>query len=128
MKKNFTQWNTQKQKIHTESVRRYYHVREVWWCALGVNVGSEQDGGGEEYRRPVIILKALGPSTCLVAPLTTSSNVHAYRIPIGKVGGEDASVILSQIRVVDTKRLVRKIEFINKDMFEQIRKAARDML
>lgn len=29
---------------------------------------------------------------------------------------------------IDTKRLVRKIEFINKDMFEQIRKAARDML
>lgn len=128
MTKNFTQWNTQKQKIHDVGTSKFYHVREVWWCALGVNVGSEQDGGGEEYRRPVVILKALGPTTCLVVPLTTSTHTHQYRLPIGEVNDENATALLSQIRVVDTKRLVRKVDVISKETFEHIRKAARDML
>ena len=128
MNKDFDNWNTQKKKIHNVELSRFYHVREIWWCALGINVGSEQDGSGDSYRRPVLILKGLGPDTCLVVPLTKSSHAHQYRIPVGEVQGENASAIISQIRVVDTKRLVRKIQYLEKDMFEIIRKAARDML
>ncbi len=128
MKKDFAQWDTVKQKIHEQGTEKFYHAREIWWCSLGVNVGSEQDGGGDEYRRPVLILKALGPDTCLVLPLTQSTHVHEYRIPIGVIDGKEATVLLSQMRTVDTKRFVRKIEFLSKDVFERIRKAARDML
>lgn len=128
MQKDFNNWNTQKQSIHQNGKSKFYHVREVWWCSLGVNIGCEQDGGGKENRRPVLILKGLGPSTCIVVPLTRSTHTHAYRLPVGDVDGESAHAIISQIRVVDTKRLVRKVEFLDKDIFERIRKAARDML
>ncbi len=128
MQKEFTKWNTKKQDIHTHGAGKFYHAREIWWCSLGVNVGYEQDGGGEEYRRPVLILKGLSSRTCLVVPLTSSTHTHKYRIPIGEIAGEKASVIVSQMRVVDTKRLVRKVEFLDKDIFERIRKIVRDML
>ncbi len=128
MQKEFDNWNIRKENLHTHGEWKFYHVREIWWCAMGVNIGSEQDGGGEEYRRPVLILKAFGHATCLVVPLTRSTHSHSYRIALGKVAGEDATALISQIRVVDTKRLVRKIEFLNKDIFEHIRKVARDML
>lgn len=128
MNKDFNTWNEYKKEIHNSGSSKLYHMREIWWCSFGVNVGFEQDGGGKESQRPVLILKGLSRDTCLVAPLTRSTHVHKYRIPVGIVDGENASVIVSQIRVVDTKRLVEKIIFLDTDTFEIIRKAARDML
>lgn len=128
MQKDFTQWNTVKQNIHTTGRSKFYHTREIWWCAVGINIGAEEDGSGEAYRRPVLILKGLSADTCLVIPLTTSSREHPLRVSVGLVHGKGAHALISQLRVIDTKRLVRKIEFLNKDTFEIIRKAARDML
>ncbi len=128
MEKDFGNWNTLKEKIHQKSDRKFYHAREIWWCSLGVNVGHEQDGGGKTSQRPVLIVKGLGSETCLIVPLTTSAHTHPYRISLGKIGEENASVIILQIRVIDTKRLVEKIEWLDKDVFERIRKAIKDML
>ena len=91
----------------------FYHEREVWWCTLGVNVGSEENGSGEEYRRPALILKGLSVETCLIVPLTTSAKDHPLRVAMGLIGGKEARAILSQMRVIDTKRLVRKIEYLD---------------
>ncbi len=76
----------------------------------------------------MLILKGLSKDICLVVPLTRSTHAHKYRIPIGLVGGKDATALISQIRVVDTKRLVEKICFLDKETFEVVRKIARGML
>ena len=55
--KDFDKWNETKKLVHKDGTDKFYHTREIWWCALGINVGFEQDGSGEEYRRPVLILK-----------------------------------------------------------------------
>lgn len=128
MKKDFNNWTEIKKKLHETEVARLYHAREVWWCSLGVNVGFEQDGDGAEYQRPVLILKGLSKNTCLVIPLTTSTHKHPMRISLGTIDGKEASAIISQMRVIDTKRLEEKVGFINKEIFEIIRKAVRDML
>jgi mRNA interferase MazF len=106
----------------------YYYPREVWWCALGVNIGSEEDGTGINFDRPVLILKKLSPDTCLVVPLTTSKHEHKLRPLVGSVDGKIARALLTQVRVVDTKRLLRKIDTINKDTFSEIRKKVRAIL
>ena len=128
MQKDFDRWNTKKKEIHTDKPNGFYHEREIWWCSLGVNVGFEQDGSGDEYQRPVLILKGLSKNTCLVIPLTTSPKKHRMRVPLGIVDGKQASALLSQIRIIDTKRLVNKVGFIDKEIFNNIRKAAKDML
>lgn len=122
MHKDFDGWNTWKKKTHEEHPR-FYTVREVWWCRLGVNVGSEQDGSGTTYLRPVLIIRGFGPETCVVVPLTRSRRVHPLRLPVGKIQGEDAVALLSQLRVLDTRRLVEKIGFLDKQTFSHIRKA-----
>ena len=116
-----------KKKTNAEKPR-FYTVREVWWCRVGVNVGTEQDGKGEWYARPCVILRGFGPDACLVVPLTTSPRDHALRIPVGLVEGVEARANLSQIRVVDTRRLEAKIGFLAESIFSKVRKAARDML
>ena len=126
MQKDFDRWNEEKKKTHGEKPR-LYTVREIWWCRLGVNVGTEQDGRGEWYVRPCLILRGFGPNACLVIPLTTSVREHPLRVPVGIIDGREARANLSQLRVVDTRRLERKIGFLDKETFTKIRKAAKGL-
>ena len=126
MEKDFDKWNTVKKITHTERPR-LYTVREIWWCKLGINIGTEQDGKGEWYDRPCVIMRGFGPDACLVIPLTTSVREHPLRAPVGLVEGKEARANLSQIRVVDARRLTRKVGFLEKKVFLELRKAARDM-
>ncbi len=126
MKKDFNEWNVIKKRTQDESPR-LYTVREIWWCKLGVNIGTEQDGKGEWYVRPCAILRGFGPDACLVVPLTTSTREHSLRIPVGSVEGVEARANLSQIRVIDTRRLTRKVGFLDKDEYLKLKKAAKDL-
>ena len=128
MKKDFDSWNEKKKKINDRKSAPFYHQRELWWCSLGINVGFEQDGSGTEDSRPVLILTGLSKETCVVIPLTTSPSKHKLRPSIGQVGEKEAHALLSQIKVIDTKRLIRKIGQLDKKIFENIRKIAKDML
>ena len=127
MQKDFDRWNEQKKKIDSNK-GRFYHEREVWWCTLGANIGHEQDGTGKEFRRPVLVFRALSRLTCLVIPLSSVLHVHPMRIPIGVVGGKEAQAIISQMRVVDTRRFISRAGVVNQNMFVAIRKTVKDML
>jgi len=127
MEKNFDQWNEVKKQTHAEPPR-LYTVREVWWCRLGVNVGSEQDGRGSSFLRPVVIMCAFGSDACLVVPLTTSAREHPLRIPVGDIQGEKARANISQIRVVDTRRLVEKVGFLDERLFQELKKRTKAIL
>jgi mRNA interferase MazF len=127
MEEDFDGWNTLKKRTDAEEPR-LYTVREIWWCRFGVNIGTEQDGRGDNFLRPALILHGFGADACLVVPLTTSTRVHELRVPLGMIDGRLARANLSQIRVVDTRRLVEKIGFLEKDSFANVRKAARELL
>ncbi len=128
MKKDFDGWNEKKKNIENKQKSPFCHERELWWCALGINVGFEQDGSDIEYRRPILILKGLSKQTCLIIPLTKSTHIHKLRPAIGLVEDKEACVLLSQMKVIDTKRLVRKIGNLSKEKFEDIRKTVKEML
>jgi len=128
MKKDFDKWNMMKKITNSSFDVKLYHARDIWWCILGTNIGFEQDGKGNSFERPVLILKGLSPNTCLVIPLTTSKYKHKYRICLGDITGVETQVILSQMRVIDTKRLTEKIVMLDGATFEIIRKAVKDML
>ncbi|MDQ5928036.1 MAG: mRNA interferase MazF [Patescibacteria group bacterium] len=125
MKKDFDEWNEIKKETD-DSSPRLYTVREIWWCRFGLNIGTEQNGG-DQFSRPCIILRGFGPDACLIAPLTTSRKEHHHRIPIGTVSGRSAKANLSQIKTIDTRRLIRKVGFLEKDIFEILRKNARTL-
>ncbi len=127
-KEDFQNWNIQKIKIDGSGKNKLYRTRDIWWCDLGVNVGFEQDGTGKNNGRPILVLKGLSKHTCLVIPLTTSNQKHSMRITLGKINGKDALGVISQVRVIDTKRFVNKLGKLNKEKFEKIRKAVRDLI
>jgi len=129
MKKDFDKWNIEKKKIQEENfLDVFFHEREIWWCSLGLNIGYEQDGSKDNYRRPVLILKGLSIQTCLIVPLTTSIHLHLLRPSIGLVNGKEAKALISQIRVIDKRRLVSKIGYIDQKTFSEIRKIVKNLI
>ena len=124
MDKDFDEWNIEKKKLNYKS-GRFYHEREIWWCSLGINVGNEHDGGGSLFQRPVLVLRGLSAHTCMVAPLTTSISKHPMRMLLGNIDGKESSVILSQMRIVDTRRFTERLAILDKAIFNDIRKAVK---
>jgi hypothetical protein len=62
MSKNFADWHAHKSSINAvQESPPYFHEREIWWVAVGLNVGYEVDGKSPAptipYTRPVIICK-----------------------------------------------------------------------
>ena len=76
----------------------------------------------------MLILKGMSKETCYIIPLTTSAKQHRLRIAVGQIEGRPAMALMSQMRLIDTKRLVNKIGFLDQEIFNIIRKAAKDML
>ena len=128
MEKDFDRWNELKKQVNAGSLLPLYHAREIWWAHLGVNVGYEQDGTGPSYERPVLIIRGFSPHVCVVVPLTTSKKRDRFYISAGIVEGKHAAAIVSQIRLIDTRRLINKVGTLDRATFNPIRKAARKLL
>jgi len=127
-KKEFDKWNKIKKKTHNNRKRPHYHEREVWWCTLGVNIGTEQDGTGKNFDRPAVVIKGFSKNSLVVIPLVGRKKKGKFYLPLGKIYDREASAILSQVRLIDSKRLLRKIETLNKEAFKKLKKKSKNSL
>jgi mRNA interferase MazF len=98
---------------------RLFKEAEIWWCSIGINVGVEIFGKGPDFARPVIIFKKFNAHSFLGIPLTTQLKEGVWYIPIS-FSGKERRAILSQIRVFDARRLLRKIGTLAGDDFQNI--------
>ena len=79
MVKDFDNWNKKKKSIEDFGLLDFYPKgREIWWCSLGVNLGVEADGKEENFRRPVLILKAFNKTA--VCPIPMKGTVPLKRV------------------------------------------------
>ena len=67
-----------KEFLHKEKARPFFHEGEVWFCALGVNVGFEQDGRGESFLRPIVVIKKFNQEVFWGLPLTKRQKQGQY--------------------------------------------------
>lgn len=120
MQKDFDRWNTKKKQLNNVGGSPFVSEREIWWCSLGVNVGREQDGHGDDFERPVVVIKKLSPDTFIAIPLSTKKKIDKFQATV--TFGELINYgLLDQIRVIDSKRLKRKIGMVKKSEFEIIK-------
>lgn len=120
MQRDYGNWHSKKEELNNAAGTAFFHVREVWWCALGANIGYEQDGSSELFTRPVVILTKFNLDACLVVPLTARSKSGKYYFAVGSITGRNATAVLSQIRFVDRKRLAVKITMLDQDTFDDL--------
>ncbi len=105
--KNFDSWNDLK-KMLEQRKRVFFYEREIWFAHLGLNLGDEQDGRHAKFHRPVIILRKFNQNFFLAVPLTSRSKEGRYYFSFD-LNGSKSVAIVSQIRALDAKRLIRRI-------------------
>lgn len=122
MKKDYGKWTPLKKTLNNaDDSRLFFHEREIWYCHLGENIGFEQDGQGEYYLRPVVVIRKFNNEVFWGVPLTRMEKklpfYFTFTIQSETPTDEKSTAVLSQIRLIDAKRLRRMIGYISeKDM------------
>lgn len=128
MQKDFDVWNKLKKEIDGINADFFVQTRQIWWCSIGLNVGSEQNGHGENFERPVIVIRKYTSDTFLCVPLTTKEKDGNYYYKVQDSSGNISFAILSQAKVLDRKRLRRLIGLISYKEFHEIVKSYKNLL
>lgn len=123
----FKNWIECKFKIDNQERIHQIKEGEVYWCSLGLNVGDEENGKGIKFRRPVLVLKKFNNNIFIGVPLTTKNKENKYYVK-ALLKENNISAIISQIRIIDVKRLDEKIGYIRNIDFKNIRNKVKEML
>ena len=114
-------WHTIKAILNNTESIKYFHEREIFYCHLGQNIGHEQDGKGNAFLRPVIVLKKFNKRLFIGIPTTTQPKKGKFYYKFRFSDQITDYAILSQIRLLDAKRLNNKIGKLSKDDFKNMK-------
>lgn len=119
--KNFNDWN--KLKIKIDKIGNFPHpkVGKIWWCKIGVNVGSEILGKGREFTRPVFVINDDGNESCICVPLSSKLKVSKYSCVINTVDGKVHTASVYQIKNIDKRRFKAKIYELDRNEYLKVR-------
>ena len=127
MEKDFDEWNKKKKRLEKNSIEFLFNTGEVWWCSVGLNVGMESCGKGEQYHRPILILKKLSRNICIGIPLSTQTKIGTWFTDI-TIHGETRCALLYQIRMFSTKRFQRRLATLDRLDFKKIKQKLEQLL
>jgi mRNA interferase MazF len=127
MPKNFPDWFKKKPKLDALKHKPpFVKERDLWWCHLGENIGTEINGKGRKFNRPAIIFKKLSQFTFLVIPVSTKIKTGTWFIPF-TYQGIDMVSCLQQIRITDYRRLDNKVGELSKNDFQSVKQGFDDL-
>lgn len=128
--KDFDSWNELKKRINEEENEpdRFPKEGEVWMSSLGRNVGYEQNGSGDNFSRPVLIVKKFNNHMFWVIPLSTKQKKFDFYFNYTDPNEQKVSAILAQMKLFSVKRLKRKLYDIPDDVLEQMKEQLRSFL
>lgn len=128
MEKNFDGWNTHKKLIETGVKNILFKEGEIWWCAVGINVGEESSGKGANYRRPVIVIKKLSGKNCIGVPLSTKPKFGSWFCEIRIFQTEKRYALLHQVKMFSVQRFNQRLTTLDHEDFDLIRKKLEALL
>ena len=125
----FVSWAKLKIRIHLTEQKLFFKEREIWWASVGMNIGYEQNGKNETFERPILVLKKFNHEIMWAMPMTSQdkSDKGRYYYPI-KYNEKCSYLILSQLRIMSSKRLLRKVRTLSWKEFNDVRKKIKSFL
>ncbi len=126
-KSDFDAWNIKKQELDTNKRTLLFKEGEIWWCAVGKNIGEEVYGKGREFRRPVVIFRKLTGNSCLAIPTTTKPRDGSWYHHL-KVADKDRWVMMHQMRFISANRLWVRESTLSPKEFGELKKSVAKLL
>lgn len=122
MIKKFVDWFRIKPVLDAKLKYPKFEEGEVWWCHLGENVGHEENGKGDQFLRPVIVVKKFNRRLFYGLPTTTIAKDNDYYFRLA-IKSKSVYVMLSQMRAVDASRLLYRQARIKYSNLKALKKA-----
>ena len=128
--KEHNKWNDLKKILDYLSIPVPFQLGEIWWASLGHNIGIEMDGKGIEFERPVLILKKFNKDHAWIVPITHSKEIEKsiHKIINHQNLDSNSAVVITQLKTISAKRLLRRIGIINQKRFQEIRESVKNMV
>jgi mRNA interferase MazF len=121
--KRFLEWIGVKQQLDANNYNPpLISEGDLWWCAIGENVGVEISGKGQNFTRPVIVLKKFGRLAFFGIPTTTKFREGSWYVQFRHKSILETAM-LSQARIFSYKRLNRKMGTLDDTDFQKIKEA-----
>ena len=116
------EWFPLKESKHNTVVRKLPKVTdgEVWWVAVGENVGVEINGKSEYFSRPVLIFKKLSYLGFMGIPLSTQEHNGSWYVNF-RFQGKEVYAALSQAKVFSAARLYNRLGQIAEDDMTKVK-------
>jgi mRNA interferase MazF len=131
MDSQYNNWNEIKITIEYENIIVGFKERDIFYMNMGKNIGFEQDGKGENFVRPVVIIKGFNKNMFFGIPLSTKmkEGKFYYKFQFQKKDELVENIaLLSQMRLFSTKRLLNKIGVISKKDFIKMKNEFKSLI
>lgn len=119
--KNFKGWIKLKAKLHFSGHICAVKDGDIWWCAMGENIGTEINGKSSTFARPVVVLKKLSRFNFIGVPLTSQSHEGNWYAPF-EFKEKKQVAVLSQVRNFSASRLYKKMGMLPEPDLDMIRR------
>jgi mRNA interferase MazF len=121
----YDKWNEVKKETVKSVMRLTIKPRDIYWAKIGQNIGHEEYGKGDNFLRPIIVVRQPTSDLFLGVPTTSTKkedNDYFHRINYKNKLEENtnSSAMLLQLKAFSKKRLLNKIGTVNKDEFKII--------
>lgn len=130
MSDDFDEWNKLKKKIENSKSEspKFPKEGEIWMSNLGKNIGFEQNGCGDNFSRPVLIIKKFNNHMFWGVPLSTKQKKFDFYFNYTDPDTRNVSAILAQMKLVSIKRLNRKIYELDEEKLTSIKNKLKSFL
>lgn len=106
--KHFDEWNEAKKGTHMLGRTPAFKEGEIWWCAMGENIGVEINGKNEKFSRPVLIMKKISRFGFMGIPLTSQKHEGSWYAPF-IFRNKKQIAVLAQARIMSASRLYNRM-------------------
>lgn len=124
----FIEWTKLKIRLHFNERSIYFKDGQIWWMNFGYNVGVEINGKNNNYERPGIILRKINRDSMLVVPISSKILQSNYHYVFDDSHGKPQTAQLAQIRLLSSKRLIRKIDKTPTTDFLEIKRLIKNLI
>lgn len=125
--KKFDAWNKIKKETEDIAKKVYFKERDIFWTRIGENVGFEQNGKGDEFQRPILVVKKYTNDMFLGVPLSTTIREGSFYFQF-ILDDKTSTALLVQHKLCSNKRLMKKMGMINKSDFENLKIKLHDLI
>jgi len=127
---DFDKWNEVKKGIEADNndPDKFPKEGEVWMSTLGKNLGFEQNGSGDNFSRPILIIKKFNNHMFWAVSLSTKQKNLSFYFNYSDPHAHKVSAILAQMKLVSIKRFKRKLYDIPHELLEDIKRKLKSFL